>query len=317
MIITLLLLIVGLILLIKGAGWLVDGASSLARKYHISELIIGLTIVAFGTSAPELVVNVIAAFENHPDIVFGNIVGSNIVNLFLILGISGIITPLVVQRSTVWKEIPFSLFAALILFFLVNDVMFFQSNNNIMGRIDGLILLTFFILFIIYIFRQMRKDKDLPQPETIIKNNFKIWLFIIAGLASLVVGGKLIVNSAIQIASSMGVSEKVISLTIVAIGTSLPEMATSVVAAIKKNKDLAVGNIIGSNIFNIFLILSVSSLVRPISFDTVFNTDIFILVGGTIFLFTAMFTGTKKKLDRWEAAVLLTIYIGYTIYLIK
>ncbi|HRW63088.1 MAG TPA: calcium/sodium antiporter [Bacteroidales bacterium] len=317
MIVTILLLIAGLLLLIKGADWMVQGASSLARKYRISELIIGLTIVAFGTSAPELVVNVIAAFENHPDIVFGNIVGSNIVNLFLILGISGIITPLVVQRSTVWKEIPFSLFAALILFFLVNDVMFFKSKINMMGRIDGFILLVFFILFLVYIFRQMKKDKDLPQPETQIKNNFKIWLFILIGLASLVVGGKLIVNSAIQIANSLGVSEKVISLTIVAIGTSLPELATSVVAAIKKNKDLAVGNIIGSNIFNIFLILSISSLVRPISFDTIFNTDIFILVGGTIFLFTAMFTGEKKKLDRWEAIVLLIIYIGYTIYLIK
>lgn len=165
MIVTILLLIAGLLLLIKGADWMVQGASSLARKYRISELIIGLTIVAFGTSAPELVVNVIAAFENHPDIVFGNIVGSNIVNLFLILGISGIITPLVVQRSTVWKEIPFSLFAALILFFLVNDVMFFKSKINMMGRIDGFILLVFFILFLVYIFRQIKKTKTCPSPK--------------------------------------------------------------------------------------------------------------------------------------------------------
>lgn len=316
MLVTILLLILGLVLLIQGANWLVNGASSLARLHRISELVIGLTIVAFGTSAPELVVNIIASYGNHPDIVFGNIIGSNIINLFLILGLSGIITPLVVQRSTVWKEIPYSLLAVILLFLLVNDHLIFRSHENYLNRLDGFILLIFFALFILYIFNQMKKDKDLPQPESFITHKFKIWLLIIIGLAALVIGGKLIVNSAIEIAKSLGVSEKIISLTIVAAGTSLPELATSVVAAIKKNRDLAVGNIIGSNIFNILLILAISSIIKPMRFDLVFNTDIVILTIGTVFLFVAMFTGGKKKLDRWEAFIFLAIYISYTIYLL-
>jgi cation:H+ antiporter len=317
MTITILILIAGLVFLIKGADWMVKGSSSLARKLNISELIIGLTIVAFGTSAPELVVNTIASFEKHPDIVFGNIIGSNLINLFVILGITGLITPIVVQRSTVWKEIPFSLLAALILLFLANDQFRDPNSLNLVGRVDGIILLVFFILFLLYIYRQTQKDKKLPQPESTIKSNWAIWGLIIIGITALVIGGKLIVNSAIEIAQSIGISEKVISLTIVALGTSLPELATSAVAAFRKNNDIAVGNIIGSNIFNIFLILGISALVRPVPYQLSFNFDLSILLFGTVFLFIAMFTGEKKKLDRWEAALFLFAYAGYTIYILR
>ena len=307
------LLIVGFVILIKGADWLVQGGTSLARKYHISELAIGLTIVAFGTSMPELVVNVFAAYQSHSEIVFGNIIGSNIFNLFAILGIAGIISPLVVQSSTVWKEIPFSLFAAVLLFFLVNS---FFSDSASLSAVDGVILLIFFALFLYYVFRQMKKD---TQPTVTHHKTYKsltIWLYIIVGLAFLVAGGRLVVVNAVKIASELGISETVIGLTIVAIGTSLPELATSVVAALRKSNDIAVGNIIGSNIFNILFILGVSSVIKPIDYNLKFNTDMYLLGIGTLLLFIAMFTGKKKKIDRWEAVILLTIYIGYTIYLI-
>lgn len=309
------LLVLGFVLLIKGADWLVNGATALAKKHQVSDLAIGLTIVAFGTSMPELVVNAFAAFENHPDIVYGNIIGSNNFNLFMILGIAGLITPLVVQSSTVWKEIPFSLAAALVLFVLAND---FWADSGILSRFDGLILLVFFAGFLIYVYKQLRTG-NIPETSTTVVHysNLKIWGFIVLGLALLVIGGRLVVDSAVDIASALGVSQTLIGLTIVAAGTSLPELATSVVAAIKKNNDIAVGNIIGSNIFNIFFILGVSSLIRPIPFSLRFNQDIYLLIFGTVLLFLTMFSGKKKKLDRWEAGLLLAMYVGYTVYLIS
>jgi len=309
-----LLLIVGLVLLIKGADWLVKGASTLAKRYNVSDLAIGLTIVAFGTSAPELVVNVIASTQNYPDIVFGNIIGSNNFNLFVILGITGIITPIAVQSSTVWKEIPLSLFAALALYILVSN--FFISDTLMLSRLDGLLLLTLFLGFLLYVYKQLKTDITDSELNEVSLSGLKIWSFIIFGLAGLVAGGKLLVNSSVEIATLLGLSEKIIGLTIVAAGTSMPELATSVVAAIRKNNDIAVGNIIGSNIFNIFFILAVSSFIRPLSYNIKFNVDLLILATGTLFLFVAMFTGQKKKLDRWEAYLLLTSYIAYTIFLI-
>ncbi len=316
MAISILIIVTGFVLLIKGAGWLVTGASALAKKYNVSDLVIGLTIVSFGTSAPELVVNSVASFQRHSDIVFGNILGSNIVNLFLVLGIVGLINPILVHTNTVWKEIPVSVLAVVILYFLSNGFMLQQSN--ILSRFDGLILLAFFGAFLYYIYLQMKSDRN--DPETLsIKTLavWKIWLLIIAGLAALMLGGKLVVDNAVKIATELGISEKIIGLTIIAIGTSLPELMTSVVAALKKNSDIALGNIIGSNIFNIFLILSVSSLINPVDFNTSFNTELYLLAGGTLILFIAMFTGGNKKLDRWEAAILLATYILYTVYLIS
>jgi len=308
------LLILGFVVLIKGADWLVNGASSLAKKHKVSDLAIGLTVVAFGTSAPEMVVNIFAAIQNHQEIVFGNIIGSNNFNLFVILGIAGLITPLAVQSSTVRREIPLSFIAVFLLFFLAND--FLLPDRHVLSRFDGLILLAMFGLFLFYVYRQLRADPAETKDLDLVHSHAKIWLLILAGLAGLVIGGRLVVTSAIEMATALGVSEKVIGLTIVAAGTSLPELATSVVAALKKNNDIAVGNIIGSNIFNIFLILGVSSLIRPLDFNVSFNTDLYLLGLGTIVLLLFMFTGKKRKLDRWEAALLLAVYIVYMIKLV-
>lgn len=293
---------------------MVTGASALAKKNKVSDLAIGLTIVAFGTSAPELVVNSVASFENHSDIVFGNIIGSNNFNLFVILGIVGLIFPIRVQSTTVWKEIPISFLAVLVLFVLSNG-FFFQGEKEL-SRFDGFILILLFVLFLIYVYLQLKSETVESEISKEDLSNLKIWGFIIIGLASLIFGGKLVVDNAVGIATNLGVSKKIIGLTIIAAGTSLPELVTSVVAALKKNSDIAIGNIIGSNIFNIFLILAVSSFVNPVKFNVAFNTDIYLLGGGTIFLFVAMFTGDKKKLDRWEAGLLLAVFIAYTVYLI-
>lgn len=313
MIVQFFLLILGFGILIKGADWLVTGGSALARKHKIPELAIGLTIVAFGTSMPELVVNVFAASQAHSDIVFGNIIGSNIFNLLGILGIAGLIYPLVVQSSTVWKEIPISFFAAFLLFFLSNS---FVSDTQILSRIDGVILLIFFVLFLYYVLKQLKNETMPVEIEQKELSNLKIWVLILLGLACLILGGRLVVTNSVGIAEALGISQTIIGLTIVAMGTSLPELATSVVAAIKKNSAIAVGNVIGSNIFNIFFILGVSVMINPVSYDVNFNYSIYLLGIGTILLFFAMFLGGKKKLDRWEAGVLLLVYIGYTAYLI-
>lgn len=308
------ILVAGFVLLVFGADWLVNGASALAKKYNVSDLAIGLTIVAFGTSAPELVVNVFAAAQGSHDIVLGNIIGSNNFNLLVILGIAGIITPLAVQHSTVWKEIPFSLLAVAVLFIFANDI--FSEGAGVISRLDGIILLVLFVAFLWYVAKQLKND---PSEAEIVTKKYPAWkmaVFIVGGLAGLIVGGRLVVTSAVDIARVLGMSEKLIGLTIVAAGTSLPELATSVVAAIKKNNDIAVGNIVGSNIFNIFLILGVSSVINPVSFNPVFNVDLALLTFGTLLLFFAMFTGKKHKLDRWEAILLLSIYIGYTVYLV-
>jgi len=306
-------LIFGFLLLIKGADWMVEGSATLAKKYNVSDLVIGLTIVAFGTSAPELVVNGFASIENYPDLVLGNIIGSNNFNLFIILGIVGLISPIVVKSSTVWKEIPISFLAALILLILGNS---FLNDTSVITRLDGMILILLFAGFLFYIFKQLKNDLALPASNFQNISNTKILLLILGGLAGLIIGGKLVVDSAITIATNLGLSEKLIGLTILAAGTSLPELVTSIMAALKKNSDIAIGNVIGSNIFNILLIIPISSFINPISFNTKFNIDIYILLFGTLLLFIAMFTGEKKKLDRWEAALLLVFYLGYTLFLI-
>jgi cation:H+ antiporter len=313
MIIPVLFVIIGFVSLIFGANWLVDGASALAKKYKVSDLVIGLTIVAFGTSAPELVVNSIASVKGYSDIVLGNILGSNNFNLFIILGLSGLILPIKVQSSTAWKEIPISLFVSVLLLFMLNDFVF--TGTSYSSRLDGLILLVLFLLFLFYVFNQMKNDPQTVTTENQ-KSAVKIWGLIIIGLGGLILGGQLVVVNSVEIANTLGVSEKIIGLTIVAAGTSLPELVTSIVAATKKNSDIAIGNVIGSNIFNILLILSISSLIRPIEYNPKFNLDLLILIGGTIFLFTSMLTGQRKRLDRWEAGILFGFYIIYTTYLV-
>ena len=314
MILQVFILLVGFVVLIKGADWLVNGASALAKKKNVSDLAIGLTVVAFGTSAPELVVNVLASFQGHQDIAFGNVIGSNNFNLFMILGIAGLIAPLAVQSSTVWKEIPISFIALVTLFFLANN--FFLAGQPGLSRIDGLILLVMFGLFLLYVSKQLKVDPQISLDAHTKYTTLTTWGLILIGLAGLIVGGRLVVDSAVKMAQEWGISQKVIGLTIIAAGTSLPELATSVVAAVKKNNDIAVGNIIGSNIFNIFLILGVSSVIRPLPFDIAFNGDMYFLAAGTFALFAMMFTGGRKKLDRWEAAILLTVFITYTVILV-
>jgi cation:H+ antiporter len=329
-----LLLAVGFALLIKGADWLVAGASAVARRYRVPDLVIGLTIVAFGTSAPEMVVSVVAAVNHLNDVSLANVIGSNIFNLFVVMGIAGLIRPLVVNSSTVWREIPLSLAAAAVLFVLASLIN--KEETTMVSRFDGVVLLMLFAGFLWYLFRDGGRD---PDPVAVTETDEKgfqsavqttpqsskhdtdttlpkqAWLYIAAGLAGLVFGGKMVVNNAVIIAGMMGMSEKLIALTIVAGGTSLPELATSVVAAYRKNIDIAVGNVIGSNIFNILLILGISSVIRPLGWDPGFNIDLLVLAGGTLLLFFAMFTGVRKRLDRWEAAVLVVIYAGYLAYL--
>lgn len=312
-ILQILLVIVGFTTLIFGANWMINGASALAKKYKVSDLAIGLTIVAFGTSAPELVVNVISSYNGHSDLVLGNVIGSNNFNLFIILGIAGLIMPIAVQSSTAKKEIPISLLVAVLLLFLINDFSFKEPSS--LSRIDGFILFFLFFVFLYYVFTQMKND-PVVEVASVQKSTASIWGLIILGLSGLIVGGQLVVINSVAIADSLGVSKKIIGLTIVAAGTSLPELVTSVVAAMKKNSDIAIGNVIGSNIFNVLLILSISSFINPIAYNANFNIDIYILIGGTIFLLVAMLTGRRKKLDRWEAAILLGFYVVYTVYLV-
>lgn len=313
MTLAIILIVIGFILLVKGADWMINGSTLLAKKNNISDLVIGLTIVAFGTSAPELVVNIIGSSKGHSDIVLGNVIGSNNFNLFLILGIVGLIYPIAVQSSTVKKEIPISLLAALL--FLLLATNFFTGGSGL-SRMDGILLLCLFFGFLFYIYKQMIKEK-IPSKITVSNSsNGKIWLLIGLGLVGLVLGGKLVVDNAVALATSLGVSQKIIGLTIIAAGTSLPELVTSVVAAFKKNSDIAIGNIIGSNIFNIFLILAISSIINPIAYHTNFNLSLFFLIGGTLFLLIAMYTGKKLKLDRWEALLLLITFLVFNGYVI-
>jgi cation:H+ antiporter len=315
MLIQLLFLALGFAILIKGADWLVNGSVSLAKHYHVSELAIGLTIVAFGTSAPELVVNIISSVKGYKDVTMGNVVGSNLFNLLLILGISGLVYPLTVQIKTVWKEIPFSLLAAIILILLAN-FSFNSSTSASINRSDGLILLVCFGLFLLYILKNMKADQDsLETDYKVYKPSISIVLTLI-GLTALIVGSRLVVDNAVKIAQVLGASEKLIGITIVSAGTSLPELVTSVVAATRRKSDIAIGNILGSNIFNIFLILGVSSVISPITYNKSFNFDILLLIFSTILLFVFMFSGKKYKLDRWEAGVLLVGYLGYITFLL-
>lgn len=314
--VVILLIIIGLVLLQQGAGWFVDGSSGLARRFKVSELAIGLTIVSFGTSFPELVVNVFAALKGNDDIIFGNIIGSNNFNLFIILGIVGLISVVSVRYSTTRKEIPFSLISLMIFFFLANDRIIFNREISTLTRLDGIILLMLFSIFMGYVFIQLKKDPKTPGGKQSELRIARIIFLIIIGLAGLITGGHLVLNNAVKLAQQLGMSEKVIGLTIIAAGTSLPELATSVIAAARKNHDIAVGNIVGSNVFNILFILPVSTIISPLEFNPSFNADLYFLAGGTLVLFFAMYTGQKQKLDRWEAILLVAAFTAYTFFLL-
>ncbi len=311
------LMTVGFIFLIKGADFLVTGASSVARRYNVSDLVIGLTVVAFGTSTPELFVNIIASFKGSTDIAIGNVLGSNIANILLILGVSSIIYPLSVSRGTVWKEIPFSLLAAVVLGIMANDHLIDKALVSAITRIDGLVLLCFFLIFMYYSV-SIAKDIDglASQLPPTLHGLVKSSIMILIGFVGLGLGGKWIVDGAVKLATAYGMSESLIGLTIVAVGTSLPELATSAVAAYKKNTDIAVGNVVGSNVFNILFVLGISSTIKPLPFQQTSNADVGMVILSSLLLFGAMFSFKRRSLDRWEGfcmLILYSLYIGYLV----
>lgn len=320
MFITIMLFIVGFIILVKGADMLVSGASSLATRLGVSSLVIGLTIVAFGTSAPELIVNLLASFQGNTDIAIGNILGSNIVNILLILGICTVMYPLTVGKGTVWNEIPFALLAVVMLGCLALDNVLAGAGASIVSLGDGLVLIGFFAIFLYYIFAIAKvedgQSATIETDEAPVQSLSRSCILIVVGLVGLVIGGKWIVDGAIVFATALGVSESLIGLTIVAVGTSLPELATSVAATYRRKIDIAVGNIVGSNIFNIFWILGISSVITPLPFSEQFSIDLFVTFGATLLLFLALFVGKKHTIERWQGVVFIGLYIAYIVYLI-
>ncbi len=309
-------LLLGLGLLILGAEWLVRGASSLSRKAGISELAIGLTVVAFGTSMPELIVNIFAALRGSAEIGIGNIIGSNTFNILVILGIAALIRPLTIQRSTVWKEIPFALLAILLVLIMGNDAFFDTAPFNGLTRTDGLALMAFFVIFMYYIFGMSKVNHDGGEPVKLYSYPLSLGL-VTVGIGGLFLGGKIVVDNAVIIARLSGLSESFIGLTIVAAGTSLPELATSVVAAMHRRYDISIGNIVGSNIFNIFWILGLTSTLLPLPFNPIVNFDVLVSLGATLLLFLGIMVGKKYQLGRLEGALFLLMYAGYLTYLIQ
>lgn len=322
-----LFIIVGIILLVIGSDKMVDGASSLAKRIGISEIIIGLTIVAFGTSAPELVVNLSSVYTGSTDIAVGNIIGSNIVNIFIILGLSALFTPIIVGKTLIYKDIPFAILSSVTVFVLGVDTYFKNINaNDFVGldRSDGIILLLFFIIFLYYIFSEAfsnRKNNikdvlgDVKQVEVLSK--YKSIFFIVIGLTFLIIGGKLVVDGAIDVARFFGISEMLIGLTIIAIGTSLPELFTSVTAARKGNSDIAISNVVGSSIFNVFFILGVTASISnlPINISNIF--DMFVNILASVLIFVFLYIGVKNRIDRWQGFIFVLFYIFYVLYIIN
>lgn len=306
---------IGVALLVAGANWLVDGASALAKRLGVSALVIGLTIVAFGTSAPELVVNVVASVQGNSDIAVGNVLGSNIANILLILGLSAVIFPLAVTKGTVWKEIPLSLLAAALVALLMQDAAVDGAAASALTRIDALVLIAFFVIFLYYTFG-ISKVEGGAGADVHAHGLPRTALMVAGGLAALVGGGKLVVDAAVGMAGALGVSQAVIGLTIVAVGTSLPELVTSAVAAYKKNPDIAVGNVVGSNIFNIFWILGISGLIAPLPAGPTLVRDAAVTIGATLLLFAVMFIGRRHTLQRWQGALFLVLYATYVVVLV-
>ncbi|MCH6200095.1 calcium/sodium antiporter [Aquiflexum sp. LQ15W] len=317
MILSIVLLLIGFVVLIFGADKLVDAASGLAANFGIPNIVIGLTVVAFGTSAPELVVNVFAAASGSSEMVMGNVLGSNIFNVLGILGISAIVYPLTVKSNTTWIEIPLSFLAALVVLIVANDFLFNDGAKNLISFGDGIILLLFFSIFLVYNIMVSKQPGGLTESLEISKfTTGSAILWIIIGLAGLVLGGKLIVDNAVSLAVEFGLSQRLIGLTIVSIGTSLPELATSIAAVRKKKVDIAIGNVVGSNIFNIFFVLGISSIVNPVAISEPNFIDIYMNILAGLLLFLFLFTGKGRKLERWEGGVMLGLYVVYLTALI-
>lgn len=296
------LLVVGFVLLIKGADWFVDGSSAVAARFGIPQLVIGLTIVAMGTSAPEAAVSIAAAINGNAEITIGNIVGSNILNILIILGISSVITALAVAKSTIRIEIPFMI--------VITGVLLLQGLDGSIGLVDGIVLLALFAAYLAYLFVMAKKDNDNKGEEIQQLSVVKSIVFIVIGLAMIILGSKVTVDAASAIASAMGLSERFIGLTIVALGTSLPELFTSVSAARKGNADIAIGNIVGSNIFNILFVVGLSSVIISVPYAQNFIFDAIIAIASAVMLLVCCLIG-KNKLHRWAGILMLIGYAGY------
>ena len=315
MIVSIGLLLIGFILLIKGADVFVDGASNTAKNFKIPKIIIGLTIVAFGTSAPELAVSIKANLSGSSDIVLGNVVGSNIINILLILGVSGLFSSMSVKDNTVKKEIPFTILFSLLLMVISFDNMFDKNILNVITRTDGIVILLFFIIFIYYLITVMINDRDKKKQEKPEYNILQSVILTILGLFGIVVGSNLVVDNAVAIAKILNVSQKMISLTIVALGTSLPELVTSVQASRKGENDIAIGNIIGSNIFNIGIVIGIpAAFIGQINVGTFNYIDMFTMIISAALLFVLTFK--NRKLGKFESIILLGLFIIYYTYVI-
>lgn len=295
------LLAVGFLMLVKGADWFVDGSSGIARKFGIPQLVIGLTIVAMGTSAPEAAVSITAALKGNADITVGNIVGSNILNILIILGLSSIITPLAVAKSTIKVEIPFMLAVTLLLLAI--------GYNGTIGLIEGILLLVLFVIYLGYLFVMAKKDKTDENESVKELSISKALIWTVVGLVLIVLGSDVTVDAATSIANALGLSERFIGLTIVALGTSLPELFTSVSAARKGNADIAIGNIVGSNIFNILFVIGVSAVIVPVPFATGFRFDTIIAMAAAVLLLLCPIK--SRQLKRWSGIVMLLAYAAY------
>lgn len=313
---TYLLLVIGFALLIKGADWFVDGASSIAKILRISPLLIGLTIVAFGTSSPEATVSILAALDGSAEVALGNVIGSSIFNITLVVGLTALLNPLKVESETIRKEIPFTLLGSAVLLVLISDIALQGFSENLLTRSDGLIFLLIFTVFMYYIFEVARNNRDkIPVEETSEKATWgKNTFRTIIGLAAIIFGGELVVRNSTEIAVSLGMSETLVGLTIVAIGTSLPELVTSIMAAIKKQSEIALGNIVGSNIFNILFVLGTSSLITPLPVNSKIFVDIGLLVILTVILL--VFSRTNFRIGKIEGTFLAVAYILYLVFII-
>ena len=306
----------GLVLILLGANYLTDGASSLAKKLKVSDLVIGLTVVAFGTSAPELAVSISSAVKGSADIAIGNVVGSNMFNTLMIVGCTALFAPVIVTKNTLLKEIPLCILSAIALLVICNDKLFDGYTNEVVSRTDGFMLLLFFIIFMVYTFSIARQNSHEEAEEVKVIPMWLTPIYIIGGMAALVYGGNIFVDGATGIARALGVSESVIGLTLVAGGTSLPELATSVVAAMKKSPEMAIGNVIGSNLFNIFLVLGATASISPLHLIGITNFDLFSLVIASVLLWLFGVFYKTRTITRIEGTILVLCYVVYIIALI-
>lgn len=313
------MLIGGLLLILAGANGLTDGAASVAKRFRIPGIVIGLTIVAFGTSAPELTVSVASALKGSADIAIGNVVGSNIFNTLMIVGCTALFAPIVITKNTLQKEIPLCILASVVLLVCANGVFLDGARENVLNRTDGLLLLCFFAIFMSYTFAIVsgnRKEETAEEEAIKVLPLWKSSLYIIGGLGALIAGGSFFVDGASGIARSLGVSESVIGLTLVAGGTSLPELATSIVAALKKNPEIAIGNVIGSNLFNIFFVLGCSASLTPLRLTGITNLDLWVLVGSGVLLWFFGLFFAKRTITRIEGSILVLCYVAFISVLI-